>query len=468
MAELSQTADPLTLAGIAALAELQPDRAVFAVDAQRRVTFWSSGAERLLGFRSSEVLGKSCQEAQRCHQCLVGCGLQRQGTVDQAALVLLHRDGTPVAVTKSGRAFVGQDGSFLGGVEILTRDDTAGPIETSLPSDTVVFHGLIARDPQMIAVFELVRMVAQSDATVLVRGETGSGKEGIAQALHKESARASKPFVAINCATLSPTLLESELFGHVRGAFTGALRDHPGLFVAADKGTLFLDEVAELPLELQARLLRVLQERTVTPVGGTKARQVDVRIVAATHRSLREAVAQGKFREDLLYRLRVVPIFLPALRERPGDIPLLLWHTIEQRGSRGQRLVRRIAPEAMRALLAYPWPGNVRELINAVDFAFAVGRGPELRLSELPEELRNIHDVAPAVPQAEPSLSVPQPPLPRPLMPKPLLPVAPLEVDEAQQLRQALANSAGHVGQAAALLGMSRPTFWRHRKRLGV
>jgi DNA-binding NtrC family response regulator len=320
----------------------------------------------------------------------------------------------------------------------------------------------------MIAVFELVRMVAQSDATVLVRGETGSGKEGIAQALHKESSRASKPFVAINCATLSPTLLESELFGHVRGAFTGALRDHPGLFVAADKGTLFLDEVAELPLELQARLLRVLQERTVTPVGGTKARQVDVRIVAATHRSLREAVAQGKFREDLLYRLRVVPIFLPALRERPGDIPLLLWHTIEQRGSRGQRLVRRIAPEAMRALLAYAWPGNVRELINAVDFAFAVGRGPELRLNELPEELRNIQAIAPVLPQAEPSLSAAQPPMPRPLLPKPLLPAAPLEVDEAQQLRQALANSAGHVGQAAALLGMSRPTFWRHRKRLGV
>jgi DNA-binding NtrC family response regulator len=246
------------------------------------------------------------------------------------------------------------------------------------------------------------------------------------------------------------------------------LRDHPGLFVAADKGTLFLDEVAELPLELQARLLRVLQERTVTPVGGTKARQVDVRIVAATHRSLREAVAQGKFREDLLYRLRVVPIFLPALRERPGDIPLLLWHTIEQRGSRGQRLVRRIAPEAMRALLAYAWPGNVRELINAVDFAFAVGRGPELRLNELPEELRNIQAIAPVLPQAEPSLSAAQPPMPRPLLPKPLLPAAPLEVDEAQQLRQALANSAGHVGQAAALLGMSRPTFWRHRKRLGV
>ncbi len=333
---------PLGIAGIAALAELQPDRAVFAVDDQRRITFWSTGAERLLGYRAAEVMGKPCLEAQRCHQCIVGCGLQRHGLVDQAPLVLLHRDGSPVAVTKSGRAFTGEDGSFLGGVEVLTRDDRAGPAETALPADTVAFHGLVARDPQMLAVFELVRMVARTDATVLVRGETGTGKEGIAQAIHKESSRAAKPLVAINCATLSPTLLESELFGHVHGAFTGAMRDHPGLFLAADKGTLFLDEVAELPLELQTRLLRVLQEHTVTPVGGTKPRAIDVRIVAATHRSLRQAVAQGRFREDLLYRLRVVPVFLPSFADPAAQEPRQPVHAV---------VVGARAPSCTR-----PWP----------------------------------------------------------------------------------------------------------------
>ena len=462
---------PLAIAGIAALAELQPDRAVFAVDGERRITFWSSGAERMLGYRASEVLGKSCLLAQRCHQCMVSCGLLSYGSVNQAALVLLHSDGSAVAVTKSGRSFTGEDGSFLGGVEILTRDDRSGPVETSLPGDMVAFHGLVARDPQMLEVFELVRMVARTDATVLVRGETGTGKEGIAQAIHKESPRAAKPFVALNCATLSPTLLESELFGHVRGAFTGALRDHTGLFVAADKGTLFLDEVAELPLELQARLLRVLQERTVTPVGGTKPRAIDVRIVAATHRSLRQAVAEGRFREDLLYRLRVVPIFLPSLRERPGDIGLLLWHAIEQRSTRGLRLVRRIAPEAMRALLAYRWPGNVRELLNAMDYAFAVGRGPELRLQELPAEVQaTLMTTERANALSIRSDSVDMAPEEIPPKQRTSAPAVagPLNGDEATQLRQALASSDGHVGNAAALLGMSRPTFWRHRKRLGI
>ncbi|MBI5611051.1 MAG: sigma 54-interacting transcriptional regulator [Deltaproteobacteria bacterium] len=447
------------LGGVQLLGELQPDRAVFAVDAERRITYWSAGAELLLGYTSQEVLGKPCLEAQRCHQCIVGCGLQRQGRVDQVPLVLLHRSGAPVAVTKTGRAVLDASGRFAGGVEVLTRDDGAGPVETELPADTVAFHGMVARDSKMLEVFELVRTVARSDVTVLVRGETGSGKEGIARAIHLESKRAKGPFVAINCATLSATLLESELFGHVRGAFTGALRDHPGLFVAADRGTLLLDEVAELPLELQARLLRVLQERSVTPVGGTKARTVDVRIVAATHQSLRQAVAEGRFRQDLLYRLRVVPIFVPALRERPGDIPLLLWHAIEQRNTQGQRVIRRIAPDAMRALLAYPWPGNVRELLNAVDYAFAIGRSSELRLADLPAELR---EVAPLLPLGTaPAI---QPTVDRHSVDR----HSELGSDEAEQLRRALASSGGHVGKAAALLGMSRPTFWRHRRRLGI
>jgi transcriptional regulator with PAS, ATPase and Fis domain len=248
---------------------------------------------------------------------------------------------------------------------------------------------------------------------------------------------------------LSSNLLESELFGHVRGAFTGAIKDHSGLFQRANGGTLFLDEVAELPLELQAKLLRVLQERNYIPVGGSRTIDVDVRIVAATHRSIREEVKNGHFREDLMYRLRVVPIFLPPLRERREDISLLIWHFISQHNDERVRIIEKIDPQAMRLLLDYTWPGNVRELHNVVEYAFAVGRGSTLRLSELPPEFRESRVVGT---QKQPAKHNPA-----------------LDTeDEAAAIRQALAQSQGRAGKAADLLGMSRATFWRKRKALGL
>jgi transcriptional regulator with PAS, ATPase and Fis domain len=255
--------------------------------------------------------------------------------------------------------------------------------------------------------------------------------------------------LAINCAALSSNLLESELFGHVRGAFTGAIKDHSGLFQRANGGTLFLDEVAEMPLELQAKLLRVLQERNYIPVGGNRTIEVDVRIVAATHRSLREEVKNGQFREDLMYRLRVVPIFLPSLRERREDISLLIWHFITQHNDERVRIIEKIDPQAMRLLLDYAWPGNIRELHNVVEYAFAVGRGSTLRLSELPPEFREPRILGGhrQVVKANPVLDI---------------------QDEAAAIQQALTQSQGRVGQAADLLGMSRATFWRKRKAVGL
>jgi transcriptional regulator with PAS, ATPase and Fis domain len=280
----------------------------------------------------------------------------------------------------------------------------------------------------------------------LVRGESGSGKELVAKAIHDLSARRNAPFLAINCAALSSSLLDSELFGHVRGAFTGAIKDHSGLFQRAQGGTLFLDEVAELPLDLQAKLLRVIQERNFIPVGGNRSIDVDVRIVAATHRSLREEVKNGRFREDLMYRLRVVPIFIPPLRERREDIGLLIWHFIQQHNTANFRKVEKIDPQAMRALLDYAWPGNIRELHNVVEYAFAVGRGTTVRWSELPPEFR------------EPRVAE-----------TPRLPTSPLSAaNESAAIRQALEQSNGRVTQAAYLLGMSRATFWRKRKTYGV
>jgi transcriptional regulator with PAS, ATPase and Fis domain len=270
----------------------------------------------------------------------------------------------------------------------------------------IEFHGIVTRSPQMLRLFELMRRVARSEASILIRGETGTGKELAAAAIHQLSRRRSKPFKPINCATLTPELAASELFGHVRGAYTGAVRERDGLFALANGGTVFLDEVAELTPEIQGRLLRVVQERDFVPVGGTEPIQVDVRLLAATNKSLRDEVEAGRFREDLMYRIRVVPLFLPALVERDGDIEALIWHFIrefdELAAARDAvrmrddpddppwRRIEAITPDAFARLLGYQWPGNVRELRNVIEYAFAIGEGSVLTVDELPPELRGL------------------------------------------------------------------------------
>jgi transcriptional regulator with PAS, ATPase and Fis domain len=311
------------------------------------------------------------------------------------------------------------------------------------------FQGILSRSPAMQDVFYIIKNAAETTATVLVRGESGAGKELVARAIHDLSVRRNAPFLAINCAALSSNLLESELFGHMRGAFTGAIKDHSGLFQRAQGGTLFLDEVAELPLELQAKLLRVIQERNYMPVGGVQQINTDVRLVAATHRSLREEVKNGRFREDLMYRLRVVPLFIPPLRERREDISLLLWHFIGQHNRDNFRKIEKIEPQAMRTLLDYQWPGNVRELHNVIEYAFAVGRGTTLRYGELPPEFRE--------PRA-PEHTIQQN--------KPVTTLTPEQ--ELAVIRQALAQHNGSITLAAEAAGMSRATFWRKRKRYGL
>jgi two-component system response regulator AtoC len=324
------------------------------------------------------------------------------------------------------------------------------------PSGTTTeFHGIHTVAPQMQALFTLIARVARSDATVLVRGETGTGKELVARALHRLSGRARGPFQAINCATLTPELLASELFGHVRGSFTGAIRDRQGLFRLADRGTVFLDEIAEMPLDLQARLLRVLQERSFTPLGGVDPVQVDIRVVSATHKSLRDEARQHRFREDLMYRIRVVPLFLPPLIERSGDIEALTWHFVDllarRDGPGDGRRIERIEREVLDALLAYPWPGNVRELSSAVAYAYAVGEGPEWTVAELLPELRG-----------EPA------PRALELLPAPELPASPTAdphaaaaAGERARLLAALQASGGRKGEAAERLGIDRSTLWR-------
>ena len=303
------------------LMELPGDWALFVVNENREIIAWSKGAEELLGFSREEVLGQHCLKANRCPECMAGCGISELGEIRGASLTLLNSSGTPVQVRKFAQQLTDEKGEFCGGIEIL-RPVHAQPSKlrlSPLHNPVEVFHGMITQNDSMRNVFQCIRNVAATDVTVLVRGESGTGKELVARALHAESHRGAGPFVAVNCAALSPNLMESELFGHVKGAFTGAIKDRKGLFQQAKGGTLFLDEIAELPLPMQAKLLRVLEQQTVTPVGAQKEYGTDVRVIAATHRSLRERVRTGHFREDLMFRLRVVPLFIPPLRERPGE-----------------------------------------------------------------------------------------------------------------------------------------------------
>jgi two-component system, NtrC family, response regulator AtoC len=338
------------------------------------------------------------------------------------------------------------------------------PVPTQL--EVTEFFGIVTVSAQMRSLFELLRRAARSDANILLRGESGTGKELAAAAIHQLSRRRDRRFEAINCATLTPELAASELFGHVRGAFTGAVRERQGLFALADGGTVFLDEIAELSPDIQARLLRVLQERTFVPVGGTEPVHVDVRMLAATNKSLRDEVERGRFREDLMYRIRVVPLFLPPLVERDGDVEALTWYFIHEfnqqaelreaaeRGKAhpepdGDELPRRrieaIAPEAHTRLLAYQWPGNVRELRNVIEYAFAIGEGPVLEADELPPELRG----------------EPPPRSHRSGGPS----MAPEDEDKARIL-EALRIAGGLKSQAAELLGISRTTLWRKMREL--
>src|SRR5205823_5092624 len=224
------------------------------------------------------------------------------------------------------------------------------------------FRHIFTVCPEMLALFQVFKRVAASHCTVIIGGETGTGKELVAQALHAESPRHRAPFLEVNCATFSPTLLESELFGHQQGAFTGAVHSRKGLFELADHGTLFLDEVAEIPLDLQGKLLRVMQVKSFIPVGARDKVTVDVRVISATNRDIRREVAEGRFREDLSYRLRVVPLYLPPLRKRGGDIEALFWHFVAETNLHGSRRIEGITPSAMEAIRSYSWPGNVREL----------------------------------------------------------------------------------------------------------
>jgi two-component system response regulator PilR (NtrC family) len=307
------------------------------------------------------------------------------------------------------------------------------------------FANFVGKNHKMLDVFETIRKIADSSSNVMITGETGTGKELVAQAIHHESPRRDRPFVSVNCGAIPEALMESELFGHVKGSFTGAFNDAPGLFSASDGGTLFLDEITEVPPSVQVKLLRATQERAVRRVGDTRDRQIDVRLIAASNRDLARAVAEGVLREDLFYRLNVIPVHVPPLRERRDDIPLLVAHFIERLARETGKDVRGIDAEALALLEQYRWPGNIRELENAIERAIVLGGGPMLRVDALPIELFRpvpVRDVAP--------LEIP---------PEGLDLEATLDGIEQRLLRAALERSGGVQTRAAELLKMSFRQF---------
>jgi DNA-binding NtrC family response regulator len=309
-------------------------------------------------------------------------------------------------------------------------------------------EGIVATDPKMLGVLESVRKVAPTNATVMLYGESGTGKELAARALHRLSERAAKPFVTVSAGALPETLLESELFGYEKGAFTGAMNAKPGRFEMANGGTIFLDEIGDITPAVQVKLLRVLQERTFERLGGTRSIEVDVRVVSATNRDLQQLIADGTFREDLYYRLNVVPITMPPLRKRPEDTPLLVAHFLTKFGAAG----RTISSEAMQALVDYQWPGNVRELENTIERTVILSHGDEIGLDDLPAEVRAGVSVTDAGGRCF------------------VLPEAGLDLEEIELdfVRQALDRAGGSVPKAAKLIGLTTKTLEARMQRFGL
>ncbi len=412
------------------------------VEAAGRIVFANAAAGRILGVDPGTLLDLPWPE-----------GLRLSGDARRRVEALLRT--TPTRRQKVVARLPGSspDDSV---VEIEIEDDPRAPERKiffltdvsevhglrRLLDEQGSFHDLVGRSEAIQRVVRLVKQVAPTDVTVLIEGETGTGKELVARAIHGESTRRKGPFVAVNCAGLSEELAASQLFGHRRGAFTGAVADSTGMFEAARAGTLFLDEIGDLPPRVQTTLLRVLEERTVMRIGETQPRPVDVRIVAAANRELATEVAVGRFRADLLYRIRVGRIHLPPLRERRVDLPLLVRHVLsEQRALTGRR-VDAVSDEAMQAMLAYEWPGNVRELKNTLGYAVIHCAGAAIELEDLPSE---VLEHAPPVATA-----------------------GDLPADERERIVAALARAGGERKAAAALLGVSRATLYRRMAQHGI
>ena len=423
---------------------------IIAVDLDLRVINMNQAAQEITGFSHREVIGKSCLTllegaTRRDDLCEI---FQQHRPLERYRTDLIDRHGHEHQLEISIHLLKDDEGHDRGLVTIIRDVTELETLRTQLTGRNS-FYGMIGKHHRMQEIYQLIEDLSDSTATVLIMGETGTGKELVAAAIHRSSHRSDGPFVKVNCSALSEGLLESELFGHVKGAFTGAIRDKVGRFELASNGTIFLDEIGDLSPNVQVKLLRVLQEREIERVGSTRTVRVDTRVIAATHRNLEEGVREGYFRDDLYYRLNVMPIEIPPLRDRTEDMPLLVDHFIKKFNAQTSRRILNTDDAAMAILMDYAWPGNIRQLENAIEHAFIKCRRDILSPACLPPYLTT-QTRSPATTHA-------------PIEPPPAMPT-----HEKDHVLQVLGACHWNRSEAAERLGMHRTTLWRKLKEWNV
>ncbi len=433
------------------------DIGVMTVDRGSHVTFFNTMAEAITGFSRAEVLGKPCGTIFTDDFCreVVGIRGGPDEDADPSSLEtdVVTREGNRIPVQAKYMALKNEDGRVVGGLTTIADLSLKYQLDQAIEG-RYTFYDMVGRDPAVRKIFEIVPVVANSEATVLIEGPTGTGKDLLAKVVHNASRRAGQPLVKVNCAALPDNLLESEMFGYVKGAFTGAERDKPGRFQLADGGTLFLDEIGDLPLSLQGKLLRVLEDREFYPLGSRRTTKVDVRIIAATNQGLERLVAEKRFREDLFYRINVMRLELPPLKQRRGDLPLLIGHILKRLCDRRGVRIEKISEKAMEVLLNHDYPGNVRELENILEHALIICRGRVIRRKHLPVSV--LRETAAGAVEPGPAAAG----------------GADLETGlaaaERERIVTALKAHRWCRSKAAAALRIDRTTLWRKMKKYDI
>jgi len=416
---------------------------------ERIITVFNREAERITGYLKDEVLGKDCHTVFQSPFCGGKCSFcntppEFSSGIKEYPLNIVTKDGSTRQLEMSVSAIISHTNIFKG--VLASFKDVTESFNLSLKAETLSnFAGIIGKDKIMQEIFRQIRDVALYNYPVHISGDTGTGKERVANAIHDISAYGNGAFVPVNCGALPEGIVESELFGHVKGAFSGAIRERKGRFELAHKGTLFLDEVADLPLKTQVKLLRFLQEGSFEKVGGEKKVSVDVRIISAANKNLKEEVKAGRFREDLFYRLNVIPIHLPPLRQRKTDIPLLAQHFLKEAEQESNNPVPELAPESLDLMLDYSWPGNVRELKNIIQFSVVRSRGPRILPSDLPMEITQGRDLTVRSAQETHEQNI----------------IPPRGKLDIESVKIAIKKTGGNKSKAARVLGVGRATLYR-------